>query len=77
MAKYRNRTVSLVNQRGDDTQGGGFTGAIGAQQSKKIALLYLQGYTLQGLESITISLAQILNLLEYKRLCESVLPLNY
>ena len=57
--EHRNLAAGLGYQGADDADGGGLSGAIGAQQRKKVALLYLQADALEGLEAVVVDLAEV------------------
>jgi hypothetical protein len=61
VTEHVDRAAGLVHQRGEDADGGGFAGTVGAQQGKEIAFGNVQVNALEGLEAVSVNLGQLPN----------------
>ncbi|MNV63350.1 hypothetical protein D3C71_1559380 [compost metagenome] len=59
MAEHVDRAAGLGHQGREDADGGGFAGAIGAEQGEKIAFGDIQVDAMQRLEAIAVGFGQL------------------
>ena len=61
VAEHVDRAAGLVHQGGEDADGGGLAGTIGAKQGEEVAFGDVQVYALEGLEAVAVGLGQLSN----------------
>ena len=59
MAEHVDRAAGLVHQRGQDADGGGLAGAVGAEQGEEITFGNVQVDALEGLEAVAVGFGEL------------------
>ncbi|MNV83578.1 hypothetical protein D3C71_1773940 [compost metagenome] len=59
MAEHVDRAAGLVDQGGEDADGGGLARAVGAEQGEEVAFGNIQIDALEGLEAVAVGLGQL------------------
>ena len=61
VAEHRDVAAGLVDQRGDDADGGGLAGAVGAEQGAELAFLHLEIDAFERLDAVLVGLDEIVD----------------
>lgn len=61
VAKHVDRAAGLVHQRGENTDGGGLAGTVGAEQGEEVAFGNIEVDAFEGLKAIAVGLGQLSN----------------